>query len=165
MNESSEHESLLADVLAADSEPGFREALLGQTLKLVRRKRRFRTIRRGTSTIAVFAGLLLLVWRFVPSPPISPQPSAKPYALIRTQPLPPGAIVQTSPLRFPNLVTSSHDVQIIATSSTAHNFRELDDDQLLELAAPSPVILVRHGPDTAELVFVDPEARETILRD
>ena len=167
MNDSSEHEDLLLDVLAEENEAGFREALLGQTLKLVRRKRRFRTIRRASSGIAILAGLLILVWRFVPSPPIPPpQPSAKPYALIRTQPLPPGAIVQTSALHLPYVVTSSHDVQIIATSSAAaHNFRELDDDQLLELAGPSPVILVRHGPHSAELVFADHEARETILRD
>src|SRR5438105_15066241 len=103
MNESSEHEDLLLDVLAEESEPGFREALLGQTLKLVRRRRRFRTVWRATSTITVFAGLVLLVWRFLPAPPpISPQPSAKPYVLIRTQPLPPGAVVQTSPQHFPN---------------------------------------------------------------
>ena len=165
MNESSEHEDLLLDVLAEESEPGFREALLGQTLKLVRRRRRFRTAWRATSTITAFAGLVLLVGRFLPAPPpISPQPSAKPYVLIRTQPLPPGAVVQTSPQHFPNLV-NSHDVEIILTSSAAHEFRDLDDDQLLELAVPSSVILVRYGPHTAELVFVDPEAREAFLRD
>jgi len=164
MNESTEHEDLLMDVLAEESDPRFREALFGQTLLLVRRQRRFRTIRRTTATVAVFAALLVLVWRFAPSPSNSLKPSAKPYTLIRTGPLSPGTIVQTSPGHFPNLVTSSHDIEIIATSSGAHDFRDLNDDQLLELAAPSSVILVRHGPHAAELVFVDPEAQEAVLR-
>jgi len=56
-------------------------------------------------------------------------------------------------------------VEIIATSAFAHNFRELNDDQLLDFVTPAPALLVRRGPHTAELVFVNPEDREAFLRD
>jgi hypothetical protein len=115
--------------------------------------------------VAVFAGLLLLVWRFLPSPSnILPAP-AKPYTLVQTQPLPSSAIVETKSFPLANLIVSSSSVHIIATSSDTHYFRDLDDDQLLELVAPSPVMLVRHAPHIAELVFVNPEDREAFLRD
>jgi len=34
----------------------------------------------------------------------------------------------------------------------------------LKLAGTSPVVLVRHGPDSAELIFVNQKDRETFLR-
>src|SRR5436309_2326034 len=151
MKNSPDNERLLTDVLAEEGDPGFREALLGQTLQLVRRQRRFRKVRRVGSAMAVLAGLLLLVWRFLPSPLTVPPSPVKPYTLVRTQPLPASAIVATRPLPVPNLITSARSVDILVTSAAAHDFRELDDDQLLELVAPSPAMLVRRGPHAAEL--------------
>jgi len=75
MNNSPDNERLLADVLAEERDPGFREVLLGQTLHLVRRQQRFRKIRRAASAVAAITGLLILTWRFVPSPsnrPVAP---------------------------------------------------------------------------------------------
>jgi len=165
MNNSRDNERLLADVLAEESDPGFRQLLLGQTLHLVRRQRRFRKIRRVTAGVAVIAGLLLLAWRFLPSPSNGPAAPTKPYTLVHTQPLPASAIVETTPLPSSNLITSVGSVEIIATSAFAHNFRELNDDQLLDFVTPAPALLVRRGPHTAELVFVNPEDREAFLRD
>jgi len=164
MKNSPANESLLSDVLAEESDPGFREALLGQTLHLVRRQRRFRKVRRAGSALAVLAGLVLFVWRFLPSPPTLPPSPAKAYTLVRTQPLPASAIVETRPLAFRNLVTSARSVEILVTGA-AHDFRELDDDQLLDLAAPSPAMLVRRGPHFAELVFANPADRDAFLRE
>src|SRR5437868_13438784 len=113
MNNSPDNERLLADVLAEESDPGFRELLLGQTLHLVRRQRRFRKIRRATSVVAVIAGLMLLVWRFLPSPSNGPTASAKPYTLVHTQPLPTSAIVETTPFPRSNLITSVDSVEVI----------------------------------------------------
>jgi len=79
--------------------------------------------------------------------------------------LPASAIVETTPFPSPNLVTSVGSVEIILTSAAAHNFRELDDDQLLDLVTPTPALLVRRGPHTAELVFANPADREAVLRD
>jgi len=164
MNNSPDNERLLTDVLAEESEPGFREVLLGQTLHLVRRQRRFRKIRRAASAVAVIAGLLLLAWRFFPSASHGPLAPAAPYKLVQTQPLPASAIVATTPFPSSNLVTSLSSVEIIVTSAAAHNFRELDDDQLLDLVTPTPALLVRHGPHTAELVFANPADRDAVLR-
>ena len=160
MNDLPHNERLLDDVLAEESGVRVRETLLGQTLHLVRRQRRFRSIRRAGTATAVFLGLLLLVARFIPSPSnIKPSP-ARPYTLVTTQPLQPDAVVQTKPFPLPNVIISSHTVQIIATSNANHEFRDLNDDQLLELV-PHSAILIRQGPHTANLVFVnlpDPEA-------
>src|SRR5437588_2059373 len=111
MNNSPDNERLLADVLAEEGDPSFRELLLGQTLHLVRRQRRFRKIRRATSVVAVIAGLMLLVWRFLPSPSNKPLAPAKPYTLVRTQPLPASAIVGTTPFPPSNLITSMGNVE------------------------------------------------------
>jgi len=165
MNNSPDNERLLDDVLAEERDPGFREVLLGQTLHLVRRQRRFRKVRRAASAMAVIAGLLLLAWRFLPSPSNGPVVPAKPYTLVHTQPLPTSAIVETTPFPPSKLITSVGSVEIIATSAFAHNFRELNDDQLLDFVTPAPALLVRRGPHTAELVFVNPEDREAFLRD
>jgi len=164
MNDSRK-EHLLDDILAEESGPAIRDALLGQTLHLARRKRRHRKIQRATSVLAVFLGLLLLVWHFVPSPPIASPSAARPFTLVRTQPLGPSAIVETRRNSFENIITSSRTVEIIATSQASHDFRDLSDDQLLELAGPSPVILVRHGPHIAELMFSNPADREAFFRD
>jgi hypothetical protein len=161
---SPDNERLLMEVLAEGSDPRLREALLAQSLQLVRRQRKFRQARRVTSVMAGFIGLLLLVSRFVPLAPNGSPPSAKPYNLVRSQPLPANALVQTTPHFLPDFISSKKQVAIVVTSSTVHGFRDLDDDQLLELAAPSSVVLVRHGPHEAQLVFVDQEQRDTILR-
>src|SRR5438445_1752298 len=160
MNNSADNERLLADVLAEESDPGFRELLLGQTLHLVRCQRRFRKIRRAASAMAVIAGLLLLAWRFLPSLSNPPTAAAKLYTLVHTQPLPASAIVGTKPFPPSDVIASMGSVEVIATSAFAHNFRELNDDQLLDLMTPTPALLVRRGPHTAELVFVNPEDRE-----
>jgi len=160
MNEVPNNERLLADVLAEGSDSSFREALLGETLHLVRRQRRFRKIRRATSGMAMLAALLLLVWRFVPSPSNIPTSPAKAYMLVRTQPMASGAIVETKPFSY--LITSSSTVDIIVTSAAAHDFRFVDDEQLLDLAAPLSPILVRRGPHTAELVFANPADEDAV---
>jgi hypothetical protein len=41
--------------------------------------------------------------------------------------------------------------------------REIDDDELLALV-PRPAALVRHGPRSAELVFVNLVDRDELLR-
>src|SRR5690242_10434348 len=98
---SPDNERLLADVLAEGSDPRLREALLAQSLHLVRRQRKFRQARRVTSVIAGVIGLLLLVWRFVPLSPTGSL-SAKSYNLVRTQPMPASAIIQTTPHHLPD---------------------------------------------------------------
>jgi hypothetical protein len=53
------------------------------------------------------------------------------------------------------LVASSTPADILSTASAGFRAREINDEELLELAAPNPVVLVRHGSHQAELVFAN----------
>ncbi len=156
MNDFPNNEGLLDDVLAEESGVPVREVMLAEMLKAVQRQRRVRQIRKAAPAVALCLVLLFTVWRFAtPRPKIFPSP-AKSYTLVTTQPL--DAVVGTIP--FSNIVTSSHTVEAISTSVASDEIRELNDDQLLELAAPSSVILVRHGPHLAYLIFAEPSDQE-----
>ena len=109
MNDPRHNERLLADVLGEGISADFREGLLNETLRLARRRRRFRQARRAASALAVLVGLGLLVWHQFPSNLGPTGLPAKPYALVRTQPLPPAAWVATRPLSPANLVASAED--------------------------------------------------------
>ena len=63
MNRPTDHEHLLADVLAGEDGAGFREALLSETLRRARRRRHFRQARRAVPVVAGIVGLCLLVWQ------------------------------------------------------------------------------------------------------
>jgi hypothetical protein len=58
-----ENGRLLNDVLAEAAPPGFRGALLDQTLGLVRQRRRGRQTRRMAGLFAVLGLLGMLVWQ------------------------------------------------------------------------------------------------------
>src|ERR1035441_8752915 len=106
MNDPRQNERLLTDVLSEGSSADFREGLLNQTLRLARRRRHFRQARRTASALAVLVGIGLLVWRHVPTVLSPASLPAKPYMLVRTQPLPPAAWVATRPLSLTNLLVS-----------------------------------------------------------
>ena len=114
MNESADNDRLLSDILAEGTRPGFREALLGQTLRLARRRRRFRQARRGASVLAAVAGVVFLLWRSMP--PTFPTQAETPYALVRTQPLL-AAIVSTTPLGPGHLVSSAPAAEVVTTKA------------------------------------------------
>ena len=88
MNDSADNERLLEDVLSEAVPADFREALLGETLRLARRRRRFRQTRRAVSAVAVLAALAALVWQSLPPRGVVPQKAGKSYVVVRTQPLP-----------------------------------------------------------------------------
>jgi hypothetical protein len=154
MNDRKHNEHLLDDILAEEAPVGFREALLRDTLHLARRRRRFRQVRRATSALAVAAGLFFVVWHSVAPRRGPPEPPA-PYVLVRTHPLSPGVLLESQPLSPGSLVTSAATADVVTTAAAGYRPREIDDEELLALAAPNPVVLVRHGPHQAELVFAD----------
>jgi hypothetical protein len=153
MNDPADNERLLADVLA--DEAGFSESLFSETLRQVRRRRRFRQARRAVSAMAVLVGLVALVWQSLPPHGVVPQTAGKPYVVIRTQPLPQAALVTTRPLSADRLVASVATANIVGTTVGSGQFQEIGDDELLALAAPRPVVLVRLGPHSEELIFVN----------
>src|ERR1035437_6753487 len=145
MNHEPDNEQLLADVFSEAAPAGFREALLGETMRLARRRRRWRQTRR-TAALLVALGLLAVLVRqnFQPHP-LTPVPVAKvkvkSYELVRTQPLSAGAIVVTRPLSANQLVASVATAEMVQTSSG--NFRMINDEELLALVASRPAALDR----------------------
>ena len=158
MNRKVDNEFLLSDVLSEAASADFREAMLGETLHLVRRRRRLRQTRRAAALVVALGLLAPLVWQNVPPRPAAPMPPAKAevksYQLVRTQPLPAGAIVATRTLSADRLVAAVATVEVVQT--TTGNFRVLNDDELLALVASRPAALVRVGPHSEELVFINP---------
>jgi hypothetical protein len=153
----------LTDILGEGISAEFREGSLNETLRAVRRRRRFRQGRRAASALAVVVGLGLMVWHQFPSGRGSAGSSAKPYTLVHTQPLPPAAWIVTRPLSPAKLLVSAPLGNIVVTAKAAVPVREINDDELLALA-PGPVALVRYGPHSAELVFASAADRDELLR-
>jgi hypothetical protein len=159
MNHEPDNEQLLADVLAEAAPADFREGLLGETLRLACRRRRWRQTRR-TAALLVALGLLgVLVRQNFQPHPLAPvtvtKVKVKSYELVRTQPLSAGAIVVTRPLSADRLVASVATTEKIQTGSG--NFRVINDDELLALVASRTAALVRLGPHSERLIFANPD--------
>lgn len=158
MNKKTDNE-LLDDVLSEAAPPAFREALFGQTLGAVRRRRRFRHARNAAVLVVLFALAGIFIWQRNPerrsiatAPKI--QTPARTYTLVSTQPLAVSDIVTTHAPGSVQLITSAPTVEIVETSTG--NFHVINDEQLLALVAAHPAVLVRTGPHSEQLVFANP---------
>ena len=152
MNRTDPKERLLNEVLAEGGVQTLRDELLAQTLRQVRRRRRARQVRRTVGALIVVLGLGFLVWPRPHQPLVQPR-SPRPYVVVQTRPLSRAAVVTTVPPQAASQVESIPTTSIVATATTPRLAREIDDADLLSLAAPNPVVLVRVGPHSAELVF------------
>lgn len=152
---------LLSGVLAEDTRADFREALLDHTLRIVRRKRRFRKVRQGAYASLMVVALALISFHFFISKPPAPKRLEPSYTLVLTQPLPASAVLSTSRDHSVAAISTLPTVEWIATGESSPILRQLNDDQLLALL-PSPALLVRRGPHNAELVFADPDAQQIL---
>jgi hypothetical protein len=167
MNRRPDNNDLLADVLSETAPPDFRAALLGETLCLVRRRRRWRQTRRAVE-IFTFVGLLtILIWQNLPEPSAVSKPLAKKmappsYDIIHTQRLPDNAIVTTRSFSNSQRIASVPSVVQIAT--TGGEFRQINDGELLALVSGKPAVLIRTGPHSEELVFANPEDQKGFLK-
>lgn len=162
MNGRTDNERLLADVLG----PEFGAALLDETLRHVRRRRQWRHARRFGGVLGLLAMMGIAVWpktpariarKEIPIPPVTRVAPVAPYQLVLSQPLSPGQIVTTSPGAAMPVIVSAPALKIVVTMRGG--YREVGDDELIALAAPHVVALVRHSAQEAELVFLpEPEA-------
>jgi hypothetical protein len=148
------NERLLSDVLGEGAGDGFREALLRETLRQAGRRRRMRQGRRIGLALAAVMGLGVLAWWFFPAGGRSAR-LGRPYRIVRTAPLSPGAWVETKPLGAGRQVATAGTAVAVVTSQKSGLVRQLSDEDLLALALPRPAVLVRRGPHSAELVFTD----------
>lgn len=160
MNRKADNE-LLDDVLAEAAPENFREAMLDETLRHARRRRRFRPARNATGTFLALALFGIFLWQnnlpqkttVVSAPPVAKIIPKQNYELVQTQPLPASAIVTTHSLAGGQFIASA--IEIVQT--TTGNYRVINDDELLAWIAPRPAILVRTGKNSEELVFANPE--------
>lgn len=155
MNRQTDNERLLADVLTPEADPGFSATLLAETLHRARRRRRVRQLRRYGGALAVLLAVATLISSYILRRTVTPElaqlPQPLSYHLVVSQPLAPSQRVSTQPLARSQLVApaATHEVR-----TAPGGFREVGDDELMALAAPRVVALVRRGPHEAELVFV-----------
>jgi len=158
MNRRTDNERLLDEVLADESGAGFDAALLDETLRHVRRRKQWRRAR-SIGALALVVGIGIAVWHRptprVTWPEIASLPDAH-YQLVVSQPLLPSQVVTTSPGTAQPVLVSAVPLELIHTS--AGGYHEVGDDELIALAAPQIVALVRRGPHEAELVFLPPPA-------
>jgi hypothetical protein len=151
MNDRLSHDRLLSDVLGEVGPAGLREALLTQTLRLAKRRRVIRKARHACSAIALLVALGFVCWPFVP------RSKSRAYVLVRTQPVANAVVVETRPLPPASVVSSESNFAAVSTGSEPDGFQEITDSQLLDLTAPQPAVLVRLGPEMAELIFAATE--------
>lgn len=145
--------ALLADVLAEAEPAAFRSALLGDTLRLARRRRRTRLAVRVGAAAAGCAVAGFFAWRGAgPAPVATP---AAPHARVSTYPLSSDAIVRTRSLDAAQQVATVATLVPVRTPAAIPDLRRIGDAELLALAAPRPVALVRVGPQAQELIFTD----------
>lgn len=153
---------MLAEVMAEAEPAGFRERLLGETLRLAGRRRRMRQFRRFAGALTVMVVIALLAWRLGPSGHGTVALAAATYVTVQTESLPAQAIIRTQPLDPSQLTTSVASIDLVRTTANSGQFQTIGDDELLALAAPRPAALVRTGPHAAKLVFANAGEREYV---
>jgi hypothetical protein len=169
MSDPTERKDLLGDVFAEGASGDFREALLGEMLGAARRRRRFRKARGAVMLLALaLCALLVISTRHrlprqqaansaaEPAENVSPPQTA--YRLIRSEPLPEDHIIKTRP--FSNTGDWGPEPAFVAVTTISGGYRKVTDDQLLGLLAGRPALLVRTGPHSEGLVFVNPRDQE-----
>jgi multidrug efflux pump subunit AcrB len=166
MNNHTDKESLLAEVLAEASPADFRAAMLMETLRLARRRRQFRQMRSAAGVLVVMGLLVILIPKSLYKEQESSQPLvkriAKPgYELVRTRAMPVSELISTRNYPEVHSVASVSTVVEIATASGG--FLQINDNELLAFLADEPAVLIRTGPHSEELVFANPEDQKKFL--
>jgi hypothetical protein len=151
--------NLLDDVLSESAPADFRDASLGETLRLVRRRRHWRQSRQAAGLLVVLGLCGFWIWQgdLPQKPAFAPavKAIAQTYRTVRTESLPSSAVVATRPLAAGQFIAVASLVEIVQTRTG--NYRLLNDDELLALVGNRPALLIRTGPQSEELVFANPD--------
>lgn len=151
MNKPSDRNQLLNDVLLESRADDFREALLDETLRHARGRRRTRLLLRAAPLVLVVG----LVWFFYPVRRVAETPVHIAVERVCTQPLASTSSVWTQPLAAEFVVTTTPCAYVVRTRSEGEGFRLIGDEELMALAAPRPAVLMRLGPTSQTLIFAD----------
>jgi hypothetical protein len=153
MNHPADRKTLLAEVFADETPVEFRAAMLGETLRLARRRRRFRQTRHAAVSLAMLAGMAALAWKNLAPAPVHRVSDGSTLRVVCSQPLPEAALVTSQPLAPDSIVVSTASAVLVSTERNGSQFQVIDDSQLLSLAGPGAAALVRWAPHDVELVF------------
>lgn len=156
----SDDDALLKDVFGEAAPASLREAMLGESLRMVRRRHKIRRLGRAAALLAVLGLAVVLIQQSAPRRPdvlsgATPAKVEKTYTLVRSQPLLAAAMVTTRPLSSGQFIGATVVAGIVRTRQD--NFRVINDDELLALLSPRPCALIQVGPNLEKLVFVNPD--------
>lgn len=155
MKNENEHGRLMDDILEEIAPPAFRAELLDRILKQAQRRNRMRRWNNGVFTTAVIAVIGLFAWRMhVPEKGKQEQPLSG-LTVVTSKPLAASMAVESNPGSVTVISSFPSTITVVETSPSAHDYRELNDEELLAMVAGTPSVLVRLGPHQAELLVVD----------
>ena len=151
-------DELLKDVLDETASPDFRAELLHKTIQQAHRTKHFRRWNRAALTTCVLIAFGFVVSRMSLSPrKIIEAQHVADDLLVRSQPLPAQMLVRTE-AGIAGVVNSSPSaVALIASAPAEKSFDLIGDEELLDIFAGKPVVLVHMNASNAELVFVNPQ--------
>jgi hypothetical protein len=150
---------LLDDLLEDSASPEFRAALMGKTLQSARQRRRVRHFNLALST-ATFVGVFTFAFQEMHNPKTELNQIHQPVSSIADSPsFNPVQVAVTKQTSFNNVaVSDSMDSSLkVVETSESDRPREINDKELLALAADKPVALIHQGLHQSELIFLNPK--------
>jgi hypothetical protein len=156
MKTGASNEQLLRDAFDGSANADFQTGLLASTIRAARRRRHRRRLQRATlavvAIVAVAFGLSRVARQSQPLVPAVPSG----YDIVHTQPLPAAAVVHTQPLLPPQIASTTAFASVVTTTPGSGRVRYVTDEELFALVAPRAAVLVRTGPHSQRMIFVDP---------
>jgi len=149
---------LLDDLLDDSASSEFRAALMDKTLQSARQRKHTRHFNLALSTL-VLAGIFAFATQEVRVPKNVSNPIRQPISIIVVSPsLNPVQVVSTKPDSFKSVAVSdfSDSTLRVVQTSESDRPREINDRELLALAADRPVVLIHEGLHQSALIFPNP---------
>ena len=150
---------LLDDLLDDSVSPEFRAALMDKTLQSAQQRKRARRLNLTLSIFAL-AGIFAFAFQEMRNPKTARSQIHQPISSVAVSPsLNPVQVVSTKLDSFKNVAISdsSDSTLTVVQTSESDRPREINDQELLALAADKPVALIHQGLHQAELVFLNPK--------
>jgi len=137
---------LLDDLLEDSAPPDFQAALMANTLRSARQRKRLRHFSAALGAVMV-AGIFAFTFREMHRRTVS---STQTFA-------PATATASSEPANSPQVVGTKPDsALVVVQTSEATRPKEINDKELVSLLSNQPVALVRYASGRAELIFLDP---------
>jgi hypothetical protein len=150
---------LLDDLLSETAPSDFRATVLADTLRHARRRKQTRRLNATLAAIAVVGLLTFSVWNPTQNQTAVHPDSSSNVQVIESRPLNPNQIVSTTAGSVRWVDSSITTVALVETDPVQRNFEEINDQQLLALAAGRPIAFLHLGSDREELILLNPADR------